>query len=311
MTIGVDLGGTNIVVGLVDEAGHILEKARSKTLPERGPQVVAVEIAALCRHVMDAGGVESIRGVGVGTPGSVDREQGLVVHAYNLGFDHVPLRSMLEIALPGIPIKLENDANAAALGEARCGGSKDYASNVLVTLGTGIGGGVVIDGRLLTGRNGAAGEIGHHVIVTDGYPCTCGRRGCWEAYASGTALIRQTMKAMHHAPDSAMHALAAASGKVNGRTSFDAARKGDQAGIAVVEKYLDYLSLGITNLVNILQPDAICVGGGLSGEGQPFLEAIQERVRQGSFKSNQGETAIVLAQLGNDAGLIGAAGLFN
>ena len=309
MTIGVDLGGTNIVVGCADSGGHILHKEKARTQPERGPKAVVETIADLCRRVMDATGLSEIRGIGVGTPGSIDRENGLVVHAYNLGFDHVPLRAMLSSALGGVPVVLENDANAAALGEARHGGAKGYRSSVCVTLGTGIGGGILLDGKLLTGCNGAAGEIGHQVIAIDGHPCTCGLRGCWEAYASATALIRQTREAMEREPDSAMRAIAQASGEVTGRTAFDAARAGDAAGLAVTERYMDYLALGLTNLVNILQPDAICIGGGVAGEGKSFLEALQARVRRDMFKSNQGETILVLAQLGNDAGLIGAGEL--
>ncbi|MCL2030671.1 MAG: ROK family protein [Oscillospiraceae bacterium] len=307
MTIGVDLGGTNIAVGLVDEAGNILRRAKAKTLPERGPKAVTDDIAALCRAVMADGGPVEVRSVGIGTPGSIDRERGMVVHAYNLGFDHLPLGPMLEAALPGIPVRVENDANAAALGEAFRGGARDYASSILVTLGTGIGGGIVMDGKLLTGHNGAAGEIGHHVIVFDGHPCTCGMRGCWEAYASATGLIRQTAEAMDAAPDSAMHAISAAAGKVSGRTAFEAARAGDAAGRAVVERYLDYLAAGLINLINILQPEAVCIGGGVAGEGRPFLEAVRGRVKRGVFRSEQGETEVVLAELGNDAGLIGAA----
>lgn len=308
MFIGVDLGGTNIAAGLTDESGVILRRACVKTLSERGPEAVAKDIADICLNLCEQSGtdISAVRWVGIGSPGAVDSAVGRVLNAYNLGFADVPLADMVRAHLPDTKIHLENDANAAALGETAAGGAKGYASSVCVTLGTGIGGGIIIDGKIYTGFNGGAGEIGHHVIVADGVPCKCGRKGCWEQYASATGLIRLTKKTMDSAPESLMWRLSREHGKVGGRTAFDAMRAGDAAGRAVVDEYLNYVAIGITNIIDILQPEAVCIGGGIAGEGQPFLDALSPLVYGGVFKAGDKATALRLATLGNDAGIIGA-----
>ena len=203
---------------------------------------------------------------------------------------------------------IENDANCAALGEAYAGcgnGAKDF---VAVTLGTGVGSGVIIGGKIVNGVNYAGGECGHMVIVVDGEQCSCGRKGCWEAYASATALIRQTKKAMEEYPDSLMHKLAKEEGKVSGRTAFDAMRLGDIAGIKVVDDYIKYVACGLINIVNALQPEIICIGGGICNEGETLMKPLRRFVQSERYSIHSKiQTKIVKAELGNDAGVIGAA----
>ena len=243
----------------------------------------------------------------MGTPGTVNGE-GVIEFANNLGFNNVPARDMLKERLGDLPVFIANDANCAALGEAYAGcgnGSKNF---VAVTLGTGVGSGIIVDGKIVTGVNFAGGECGHMVIMVDGEACTCGRRGCWEAYASATALIRQTKEAMEKYPDSVMHELAKAEGKVSGRTAFDAMRKGDIAGIEVVDNYIKYVACGLIDIVNALQPEIICVGGGICNEGDTLMTPLKRFVQAERYSIHSKiQTKIMKAELGNDAGVIGAA----
>ena len=248
-----------------------------------------------------------IDSVGMGTPGTVNGE-GIIEFANNLGFNNVPAKQMLIERLGIDRVFIENDANCAALGEAYAGvgnGAKDF---VAVTLGTGVGSGVIVDGKIVNGVNFAGGECGHMVIVVDGEQCSCGRKGCWEAYASATALIRQTKMAMEEYPDSYMHQIAEAEGKVSGRTAFDAMRKGDIAGIKVVDQYIKYVACGLINLVNALQPEIICIGGGICNEGETLMKPLRRFVQAERYSIHSKiQTKIVKAELGNDAGVIGAA----
>ena len=206
------------------------------------------------------------------------------------------------------PVYVANDANCAALGEAYAGCGNGAKNFIAVTLGTGVGSGVIIDGKIVTGVNNAGGECGHMVIVVDGEACTCGRHGCWEAYASATALINQTKKAMEQYPDSVMHQLAKEEGKVSGKTAFDAMRRGDIAGIKVVDQYIKYVACGIINLVNALQPEIICVGGGICNEGETLLRPLRRYIEAERYSVySKIQTKILKAELGNDAGIIGAA----
>lgn len=308
-TIGIDLGGTNIVAAVVDENYKILAKAKTPTAMPRSAEEIFDDIAKVSREAMGAAGVtiDDISSIGLGTPGTVNSD-GVIEFANNLGFDHVPAKEMLIERLGDKPVYIANDANCAALGEAYAGcgnGAKDFLA---VTLGTGVGSGVIVDGKLVTGVNNAGGECGHMVIVVDGEPCTCGRRGCWEAYASATALINQTKSAMEEHPDSIMHQLAAEEGKVSGRTAFDAMRHGDIAGIKVVDKYISYVACGLINLVNAFQPEVICVGGGICNEGETLLRPLRRYVEAERYSVySKIQTKIMKAELGNDAGIIGAA----
>lgn len=310
-TIGIDLGGTNIVASVVDDDYNIIGTSKTPTNSPRSADEIFDDIADVCEEAVKTAGLtmEDIDSVGMGTPGTVNQD-GVIEFANNLAFNNVPARTMLakRINKPEEKVFIENDANCAALGEAYAGcgnGAKDF---VAVTLGTGVGSGVIIGGKIVNGVNYAGGECGHMVIVVDGEQCSCGRKGCWEAYASATALIRQTKKAMEEYPDSLMHKLAKEEGKVSGRTAFDAMRLGDIAGIRVVDDYIKYVACGLINIVNALQPEIICIGGGICNEGETLMKPLRRFVQSERYSIHSKiQTKIVKAELGNDAGVIGAA----
>lgn len=310
-TIGIDLGGTNIVASVVDDDYNIIGTSKTPTNSPRSADEIFDDIADVCEEAVKTAGLtmEDIDSVGMGTPGTVNQDS-VIEFANNLAFNNVPARTMLakRINKPEEKVFIENDANCAALGEAYAGcgnGAKDF---VAVTLGTGVGSGVIIGGKIVNGVNYAGGECGHMVIVVDGEQCSCGRKGCWEAYASATALIRQTKKAMEEYPDSLMHKLAKEEGKVSGRTAFDAMRLGDIAGIKVVDDYIKYVACGLINIVNALQPEIICIGGGICNEGETLMKPLRRFVQSERYSIHSKiQTKIVKAELGNDAGVIGAA----
>ena len=309
--IGVDLGGTNIAVGLINDNYEIIARAGTKTNIPRPAEEIFADIVKCAKEAVAKAGVEmsEVSSIGIGTPGSCDKKNGVILYANNLYFDNVPAVELVHRELPGIPVYIENDANCAALGEALAGSGKGKKSFIAVTLGTGVGSGIILDGQILTGCNDAGGELGHMVIKFDGEPCNCGRIGCWERYASATALVNQTKAAMLEHKDSVMWQLA--SGDVNnagGRTAFDAMRIGDKWGTEVVDNYIRYIAVGTTNIVNIFQPEMICFGGGICNEGETLLAPIREHVaRERYSKKQEIQTEICRATLGNDAGIIGAA----
>ena len=310
LRIGIDLGGTNIVAAVVNDEYEMVGKAKTPTATPRSADEIFEDIAKVCKEAMAQAGVtiKDIFSVGIGTPGTVNKE-GVIEFANNLGFVNVPAKEMLIERLGIENVYVDNDANCAALGEAQAGsghGAKDF---IAVTLGTGVGSGVIINGKIVAGVNNAGGECGHSVIVVDGEPCTCGRKGCWEAYASATALINQTKAAMEKYPDSVMHELVKANGgKVDGRTAFDAMRRGDIAGIKVVDAYVKYVACGLINLVNIFQPETICIGGGICNEGETLLRPLRRYIDSERYSVySKIQSKIVKAELGNDAGIIGAA----
>ncbi|WP_297030555.1 ROK family protein [uncultured Eubacterium sp.] len=310
LRIGIDLGGTNIVAAVVNDEYEMVGKAKTPTATPRSADEIFDDIAKVCKEAMAQAGVtiKDIFSVGIGTPGTVNKE-GVIEFANNLGFVNVPAKEMLIERLGIENVYVDNDANCAALGEAQAGsghGAKDF---IAVTLGTGVGSGVIINGKIVAGVNNAGGECGHSVIVVDGEPCTCGRKGCWEAYASATALINQTKAAMEKYPDSVMHELVKANGgKVDGRTAFDAMRRGDIAGIKVVDAYVKYVACGLINLVNIFQPETICIGGGICNEGETLLRPLRRYIDSERYSVySKIQSKIVKAELGNDAGIIGAA----
>jgi glucokinase len=296
MYIGVDIGGTNLVAGVLGANGELVVSRKRPTVTVRGARGVIDDVSELCFEVAAAAGVKpgDIEWIGVGSPGAVDAENGVILFAGNIPYDNSPVAEWLGEKW-GCPVFVENDANAAALGEVYAGAAKDCDSALLVTLGTGIGGGIILDKKVYGGFNGTGGEIGHMVIEVDGWDCTCGNKGCWEAYSSATGLIRMTREAM---PEVA---------NPNGMTAFRAAREGDARGQAVVDKYIRYLSVGIANLINIFQPRMVCVGGGVCNEGDALMLPLIKSVRERQFKGSPRLTEIRVAELGNDAGVIGAA----
>lgn len=308
--MGIDLGGTNIKAGVVDDAFRIIGRAKAKTGIPRPAEEVMDAMAECAKAAAADAGVpwEQIRQVGVGVPGTANEETGVVEYANNLLFENVPMREYLQKRLHK-EIDITNDANAAALGEVLAGAARGASNAVAVTLGTGVGGGIIIDGRLFTGFHYGGAELGHMGIVLGGRKCTCGRRGCLEAYASATGLIRSTKEAMEAFPDSLMWELARENGgNVSGRTAFLAAGRGDAAAQAVVNDYIQHLGYGLASIINILAPEILVIGGGVSNEGENLLRPLVECVRpQLYIRTPEKQTRIVLATLGNDAGLIGAA----
>lgn len=309
--IGVDLGGTNIAVGVINDNYEIIVRAGTKTNIPRPAESIFSDIVKCSKEAVAKAGIEmsEVASIGIGTPGSCDKKNGVILYANNLYFDNVPAAELIHKELPGIPVYIENDANCAALGEALAGSGKGKKSFIAVTLGTGVGSGIVLNGQVLTGCNDAGGELGHMVIKFDGEPCNCGRIGCWERYASATALVNQTKAAMLEHKDSVMWQLT--SGDIEnagGRTAFDAMRIGDKWGTEVVDNYIRYIAIGTTNIVNIFQPEMICFGGGICNEGETLLAPIREHVaRERYSKKQEVQTEICRATLGNDAGIIGAA----
>ncbi len=308
--LGIDLGGINIAAAVVDEEGHILGRSRAST--PRGAVPVAEAMASTACAAAETAGIplEEIAALGIGAPGSIDPKEGIVKLWTNLDFQNVPLAALTAERMPvPMPVYLENDANAAALGEYAAGAGKGSASMAAITLGTGVGGGAVLDGKLYTGFNYAGMEVGHMVLEHGGRLCTCGRRGCFEAYCSATALIRRTRERMEADRQSLLWELCGGDpSKVEGKTPFDAAERGDETAKAVVAEYIDYLASGITSLVNILQPEVLCVGGGIAYQGEKLLAPIRAVLdREDYARNNDRRTRLVRAALGNNAGIIGAA----
>lgn len=303
--LGVDLGGTNIKAALVTANGEIIKEASTPTSLPRTAQAVCDDIAALCLQLAEG---QPVAGIGVGCPGTVD--DGVVLYSNNLDWHDFAMADYLK-AKTGLPVHIGNDANVAALGEALAGCGRNAESTVVVTLGTGVGAGVVLGGKLLTGYTGAASEAGHMVILDtpDAPRCTCGRPGCLEALASATALIRMTREARRAHPQSLLNTLAPAEADVTGRTAFDAAAQGDAAGQAVVDGYIHYLAVGVANLINIFFPEVIGLSGGVANQGENLLAPLRAAVEPMVFGNAyaQKHTRITTCTLGYRAGVIGAA----
>ncbi|MBR2904233.1 MAG: ROK family protein [Clostridia bacterium] len=309
-TIGIDLGGTFIKGGVVDANGKVLAYDKAKTGGECGAKAVTENIAAVVADLLKTTGLDkdSIVGIGMGAPGMIDSKKGEVVYSNNLRWAHFPIAAELT-ALTGLPVKIANDANVAALGEAKFGAAKGCEDVVMITLGTGVGGGVVVGGKIMEGNKSAGAELGHVVIEGDGKQCTCGRRGCLEAYASATALIRDTKEKMLEHPDSKMWEIGSID-DVDGKTAF-AYREKDVYAKEVVEEYIRQLGFGIVNFANIFRPEKILLGGGVCAEGDNLIKPLQAIMDRDLFGGDQGPAVpICVASLGNSAGILGAAALW-
>lgn len=305
--LGIDLGGTNIAAGIVSEDGKIINKLSTPTLPQRSFEEIIKDMAFLCNKLLSESGIDisEIQAIGVGTPGAVDNKKGVVLNAGNLGWHNADIKNEMSKYF-SVPINIENDANAAAYGEyAVCGIDAD--DFIFITLGTGVGGGIIINKKIYRGFNGAGAELGHCTLVHDGIKCSCGKAGCWEAYASVSALINQTREAIERNSNSLMAKLYKERGEVNGRTAFDAAKAGDAAAQNVVKKYLEYVADGICSMINIFEPEVLLIGGGISKEGDYLLNPIVDYCEKNWFCKNIRQTKIGIAALGNDAGIVGAA----
>ena len=309
--IGIDIGGMSIKGGIIAENGEILQKNTCPTIPDMSYQDMAKAIFDLCITLIENANLskKDIIAVGIGCPGTIWKEKGIITYANNLGFKNVHLVEEFQKYWE-IPTFIENDANAAALGESKFGSGKGYRNCIFITLGTGIGGGIIINGDIFSGERGAGAEVGHTVIKINGEKCTCGRRGCWEAYASATALIRDTKRVLEKNPDTIMHKIVENYGKASGRTCFEAAKLGDEEGKKLVKRYVKYIGCGVCNLVNIFRPEIVMIGGGMSNEGDYFIKMIEKYVQRHNYGGNiNPKVKIVRATLLNDAGIMGAASI--
>ncbi len=309
--IGVDLGGTNIAAGLVNQNGKILSKASVPTKREREYPEIIKDMAKLIIDLIQGQGlnISDFKSIGIGSPGVPDCKEGKIVYASNLKFRDVPLRDELRKYID-LPVYVNNDANIAAYAESVAGAAKGYKTSVTVTIGTGIGSGIIIDGKIFSGFNSAATELGHTVLKMDGELCNCGRKGCWEYYASATACIRQTRKAAEENPNSLINRLVEGDiEKIDAKTAFDAAKQGDETAISVVDKYIGYIGEGLANIVNSIQPEVIVIGGGVCKEGEFLLKPLRKFIMENTFAPayNIKIADLKAAEMGNDAGIVGAA----
>ena len=310
LAIGVDIGGTTVKAGLVDDSGKILCKNVCKTA-ETGEKTVE-NINGQIADLLNSYGIElqDIKGIGVGCPGIISSDKGIVEKNSNMKWKHLPLVKLVREKYP-VTVKISNDANVAALGETLFGCTADYDNSIMLTLGTGVGGGIIIDKKIYEGGFTKGAELGHTVVQVDGELCGCGRRGCLEAYASATGLIRMTKEEMLKNRQSAMWEYVGGDiDKVDGKTSFECSKKGDASANAVVDKYVKYLSEGIMNFHNVFRPQIIILGGGVSAQGDYLTDKIKRYCEKFYYGYESAPVPeIVTATLGNDAGIIGAAAL--
>ena len=305
--IGVDLGGTNIAVGIIDlDSKQILRKTSTKTRAPRPCREISEDIKGLCLTLCREEGVDlsDMLWIGIATPGIV--KKGVVVSAVNLGWTNEPFGEILS-EMTGRPTFVANDANAAAYAEAKWGCGVGAESLIAITLGTGVGGGIILNGKIWEGFNGFAAEIGHMVIDVGGRRCGCGLRGCLEAYCSASALVGETKRMMKLYPDSKMWQLVKGDiDRVDGRTAFFANRENDMAASQIIYDFVNYLAIGIANIINIFQPSVVCLGGGISGQGEELMKPLRDRLRYTSFGTKDSNTRVEAAVYKNDAGIIGA-----
>ncbi len=307
--VGIDLGGTSIKAGLVDENGRILAKSTCPTLVERGARPVVDDMARLVLEVAEKGGVslEDVKSVGIGLPGIQDPRTGHVPFCTNLYWHEVPVIEWMRETVDK-PIFIGNDATVAGLAESVAGVSAGVKDSVFLTLGTGVGGGIVLNGKVYSGAHGVGSELGHMITVIDGEKCTCGNRGCWERYASATALIRMGVEAANANPLSLMMtSVGGDMSKITAKTVIDAAKAGDETALGVFEKYVYYLCVGLVGIINFIDPEMIVLGGGVSHAGSFLLDAVRKKLPEMVFYKTMPYATVELATLGNDAGIIGAA----
>ena len=312
LAIGIDIGGTSIKGAAITSEGKVLEVF---SLPVNKGDSQETTINALIgvinqylkEHQYNK---DNVLGIGLGVPGCIDAVNGIVTYSNNLDWHELPISKMISDGT-GLPVRITNDANAATLGEAKFGAGKKYKNLLMFTLGTGVGGGIIIDGKLYEGNMGKGAELGHAIVVMDGELCTCGRRGCFETYASATALIRETRKMMDAHPESKLWDAMKEVGKVDARVAFIAERNNDPFGHQVVENYVKYLSEGLMNYFNIFRPEAVVLSGGVANEGEYLLSRVRQYCEE-RYYGYQGtpKVDIITSLLGYDSGKIGAASLF-
>lgn len=310
MFIGIDLGGTHIAAGMADDSGKLLKKIYVDNSTKRDYREIIKDMADLCRRLSEETGIgmEKIKAVGIGSPGTPDNKRGIIIYEPKFNFRNIPMREEFQKHL-NVPVFIENDANCAALAESVAGAARGAESSVTITLGTGVGGGIVIDGKIFSGFNFAGSELGHHIIVVNGEQCSCGRKGCWEAYCSAAALVKKAREAAEKEETVMLEMAGGDLSKIDGKIVFEAAEKGDQTAKHIIENYIEYLANGIANIINILMPEVIVIGGGISRQGQKLLDLLQEKVDNYVYKTTAEvpKTKLKIAEMGNDAGIIGAA----
>ena len=308
--VGVDLGGTNIAAGITDENGNIIAKYSTKTASHKSFEALVKDIAETAYKTVEAAGLAAsdIYALGMGTPSCINPKNGLLVNANNLNWRNVPLYNEMKKHFD-IPIHIHNDAACAALGEAFKGAASEYDSAVMVTLGTGVGSGIILNKKIFNGCDDMGAEIGHTKLVYNGLECTCGQKGCFEAYASATALISQARTAAKDDQGSIMNDMCGGNlSLMNAKIPFDAAKCGDITAKSVLEKYIDYLAAGLSSVIALFRPQAIIIGGGISAEGDYLIKPLKKRLFDCTFSAEQIDIPeIAAARLGNDAGIIGAA----
>lgn len=309
--IGIDVGGTFVKSGVVDENGNIVADGKIASECDKGGNKLAENAATLVMRLLEKSGIskDQIVGAGMGFPGFIDSKNGIVVYSNNVRLSDFPVVEIMQAKL-GLKVKVANDANVAALGEKMFGAGKEYNDMVMITLGTGVGAGIIIDGKLFEGNRSAGAEIGHMLLVHGGEQCTCGRKGCFEAYSSATALIRDTGRAMQNHKDSLMWEIGSID-NVTGKTPFDYAKK-DKYAAEVVNNYIEMLGSALTDIANIFRPEAIIIGGGVCAQGDNLIVPLKQKIQSELFGAEFGSPEVVLriAELGNKAGLLGASALF-
>lgn len=309
--IGIDLGGTNIKAGIVDENGKIVKSTSIKTKKGVEANIIIKDMASVVQKLIDNYGIsmKDILHIGIGVPGIANNETGVVVRAVNINFLNVHLREEMQKYF-NVPIYIGNDANCAALAESLFGEAKDVKNSITITIGTGIGGGIIINNKIYEGSNFAGGELGHISLIMDGKQCGCGRKGCFEAYASATALKNQAIEVVSKNKNTTIYNKVSGDiNKIESRVVFECAKRKDKVAEEIIDRYIKYLTEGMITLINIFQPDVIAIGGGVSNAGEYFLDKVKMVIKNSNEMARDLEkrTVIKLAKLGNDAGIIGSA----
>ncbi|MGL6131195.1 MAG: ROK family protein, partial [Fusobacteriaceae bacterium] len=308
--VGVDLGGTNSKIGILNEEGILLRSTSIKTISEEGIEKTFSRIWNSIKELALELGIESekIEGIGMGIPGPVEHQE-IVGFFANFPWQTGINASQLMREISGIKlVKLDNDANVIALGEAKYGAGRGSESSVTIAIGTGIGGGIYVDGNLISGFKGAGGEVGHIKVERDGKLCGCGQKGCWEAYASATGLIRETVSRLVVNKNNLIYKMVEGDiSKIEAKTVFDAAKEGDAFALDLVEYEADYIALGIGNVLNLINPEVIILGGGVALAGDILLKRVEEKLKEYALPITLKGLKIKQSELGNDAGVMGAS----
>ncbi|WP_346915318.1 ROK family protein [Clostridium sp.] len=311
MYIGIDLGGTNVGIGIVDNENKLIYKDSIPTKSERGFNEIVEDIVDLISRIININNIskEHIQGIGIGVPGIVDPKSGIVIDCVNLRWNNVDIKGIIENKL-NIPVSVGNDATVAGVAELVVGAMKGCQTGVLITLGTGIGGGIIINEEVYDGFHGVGSEIGHMIVGENYYNCNCGRNGCLETFSSSTAIIRYVRKLIEEGNDSAI--MAEVKGNLNsidGKVIFDQAKAGDKVACKVIDRMTNYLAIGIMNIISVIDPEVFVIGGGLSATGEYLISIIRDKVSQIAYYKGMDIGEIILSRIGNDGGIIGAAAL--